>query len=160
TRVGEISQVRLVDGSLATLDTDTVVRNWQVKGDRFVELVRGRARFQVLQDARHPFSVIANGRSVTALGTDFDVYLRRDSVRVTLIQGRLRVHAQDLPPIDMTAGYQLTAIDGGWALAQTDVAPSVSWTQRQLSFDDSTLHEVVDELNRYSSRKIVIKDPA
>lgn len=163
TAIGEVSQVRLADGTVTTLDTNTVVRAWQVRDARFVELVQGRARFKVAKDAARPFSVLAQGRSVTATGTDFDVYLKSDSLRVTLVEGRVRVKARDdgsnLPAIDLTPGYQLTASSGHWALAQTDAASNVSWSQRQLTFDNSTLREITDELNRYSTRKIVIRDP-
>jgi transmembrane sensor len=163
TAMGEVREIRLADGTVATLDTASVIRVWSVKKARFVELTQGRARFHVAKDASRPFSVLAKGKSVTALGTDFDVYLRPDSLRVTLVEGRLRVKAEGeaktLPSIDMTAGYQLTASNGGWALAPADASASVSWTQRQLTFEESTLGEIADELNRYSSRKIVIRDP-
>jgi len=162
TAVGEVSEVRLADGTVTTLDTNTVLRAWQVKDARVVELIQGRARFKVAKDAARPFSVLANGKSVTATGTDFDVYLKADSLRVTLIQGRVRVRTQgeglNRPSIDMTPGYQLTASRGGWALAQTDVASNLSWSNRQLTFDDSALGEIAAELNRYSTKKIVIKD--
>jgi transmembrane sensor len=162
TAVGEVSQVRLTDGTVATLDTNTVMRAWQVKDARFVELVQGRARFKVAKDAARPFSVLANGKSVTATGTDFDVYLKPNGLRVTLIEGRVHVATQgqgpNRPSVDMTPGYQLTASSSTWALAQADAASNLSWSRHQLTFDEATLREITDELNRYSSKKIVIKD--
>jgi transmembrane sensor len=162
TAIGEVSERRLADGTVTTLDTNTVLRAWQVKDARFVELVQGRARFKVAKDPARPFSVLARGKSVTATGTDFDVYLKSDSLRVTLVEGRVRVRTQEkgsnLPSIDLTPGYQLTASSSHWALAQTDAASNVSWSQRQLTFDNDTLREIADELNRYSTRKIVIND--
>lgn len=164
TAVGEVREVRLSDGTVATLDTDSLVRVWSVRKARYVELAKGRARFHVAKDPARPFSVLANGKSVTALGTDFDVYLRPNNLRVTLVEGRLRVKAEgeakNLPSVDMTAGYQLTASNGGWALAPADASALVSWTDRQLTFEDSTLREIAEELNRYSTRKIVIRDAA
>jgi transmembrane sensor len=163
TPVGRLTEVRLQDGTLATLDTDTVVRAWQVKNGRFVELVKGRARFQVTKDSSRPFSVLAAGKSVTALGTDFSVYLRPNGMSVTLVEGRLRVKAegrsQNIPSVDMTAGYRLTTNGRGWGLARTNASSDVSWTDQQLIFDESTLQEIADELNRYSTGKIVIRDP-
>lgn len=164
TAVGEVREVRLSDGTVATLDTDSVVRAWSVRKARYVELTRGRARFHVAKDSARPFSVLANGKSVTALGTDFDVYLRPNNLRVTLVEGRLRVKAEgeakNLPSVDMTAGYQLTASNAGWALAPADASSIVSWTDHQLTFEDNTLREIAEELNRYTTRKIVIRDAA
>jgi transmembrane sensor len=162
TSVGQIAKVTLADGSLATLDTDSEIKVWRTQKARFVELVRGRARFEVKKDATHPFSVLAAGKSVTALGTDFDVYLQRGSLRVTLLEGRLRVvglaRNPSTPAVEMTAGYRLTASASGWGMARVDAGNQVAWTDHQLTFADSTLGEIADELNRYSPQRIVIAD--
>jgi transmembrane sensor len=163
TPIGQLAKITLPDGTLATLDTDTVLRAWQLRHGRYVELVKGRARFQVTKDPNKPFSVLAAGKSVTALGTDFSVYLRPDAMYVTLVEGRLRVKGEgggpNIPAIDMSAGYRLTTNGRDWGLARTDALSDVSWTDRQLHFDESTLQEIADELNRYSVNKIVIPDP-
>jgi transmembrane sensor len=74
------------------------------------------------------------------------------------VRVRTQEKGSNLPSIDLTPGYQLTASSSHWALAQTDAASNVSWSQRQLTFDNDTLREIADELNRYSTRKIVIND--
>lgn len=162
TPIGELSRVRLADGTLATLDTDTVIRAWEIRHGRYVELVKGRARFQVAKDKARPFSVLAADKSVTALGTDFSVYLRPEGMSVTLVEGRLRVkqegRGQNLPSVDMTAGYRLTTNRGGWGLAATKAYADVSWTERRLNFEEATLQDIAQELNRYSTIKIVIPE--
>ena len=61
---------------------------------------------------------------------------------------------------DMSAGSQLVAPDDAdWRLTRTDVARETSWLRGQIVFDDETLGDIVAELNRYSTRKIVISDP-
>lgn len=164
TSVGQLTQVRLSDGTVATLDTDSVMRAWQVRNGRFVELVKGRARFQVAKDPARPFAVLAAGKSVTALGTDFSVYLRPEAMTVSLVEGRLRVRAQDagqtIPSVDMTAGYRLTTNGRSWGLTKTNTAADVSWTDQQLIFEGATLQDIAGEMNRYSKSKIVIRDRA
>jgi transmembrane sensor len=163
TSVGEVSVRRLPDGSTVTLDTDSALRFHATAKGRFVELKKGRARFQVAKDKAHPFSVLAAGNRVTAVGTDFDVYLRPGAVQVNLMEGKLRVTGDDAHamavPVDMAAGDRLTAGEGPWRLVHSDTPIKANWTNHRLIFNDSTLGDMAQELNRYSSRRIVIRDP-
>jgi transmembrane sensor len=46
--------VRLRDGSVVTLDTDTIVRARETKGERLIWLTRGQAFFKVAHDRSRP----------------------------------------------------------------------------------------------------------
>lgn len=181
TAVGQRSTVTLPDGSELTLNTDTVVRTRADKDRRLVYLERGQVFFKVAKDARHPFVVTAAGKTVTALGTAFDVRVDASQFRVTLVEGRVRVE-EPLPvapaeaggrrgagmvsvqATDMTAGSQLIApiaapVQAPWRVASANVVVETSWTRDQLIFDDQPLGAVVAELNRYSAKKIILADP-
>jgi len=175
TAVGQRATVSLPDGSQVTLNTDTVLRTRADDNRRLVYLDRGQAFFKVAHDRRHPFVVSAAGRTVTALGTAFDVRVDRGELKVVLVEGRVRVQAAKPPPpaksvapaaqpaapmaTDMSAGSQLVAVnDSEWRLTPTNVDLETSWLKGQLIFDDEPLGEVVDEVNRYSTRKIAIAD--
>jgi len=161
TRVGQTMSVSLPDGSLAVLDTSSELRAWSPGKERRLELVRGRALFKVAKDPTRPFIVRAGGHSVTALGTRFDVDLRPASFKVVLVEGRVRVRS-DRPTVgpatsvDMNAGYQLVAGDGGWNLSRTDTRSAEGWTSGRLVFDDAPLSVIAAELNRYSVQPIVV----
>jgi transmembrane sensor len=43
---------------------------------------------------------------------------------------------------------------------RADVAAATAWTQRRLVFDASTLAEVIEEFNRYNTRRLVLRDAA
>jgi transmembrane sensor len=59
----------------------------------------------------------------------------------------------------MSAGSQLVAPDDAdWRLTRTNVARETSWLRGQIVFDDERLGDIVAELNRYSTRKIIIAD--
>ena len=59
----------------------------------------------------------------------------------------------------MSPGSQLVAPDDAdWRLTRTNVARETSWLHGQIVFDDEALGDIVTELNRYSTRKIVIVD--
>ncbi|HYG25950.1 MAG TPA: FecR domain-containing protein [Caulobacteraceae bacterium] len=175
TALGEQATITLPDGSQLTLNTDTVVRTRADADRRLVYLDRGQMYVKVAKDPRHPFIVTAGDRTITALGTAFDVRLEKGLFEVTLVEGKVRVEAAvpageapgaaagarrpavEVQATEMTAGSQLVAPDNGeWRLARTNVALETSWTRGQLIFDDVPLKDVVAELNRYSSRKMVV----
>lgn len=173
TAVGQRATVTLPDGSTVTLNTDTRVRTVANRDQRLVYLDRGQAFFKVAKDARHPFVVTADGRTVTALGTAFEIRVDQGAFKVVLVEGRVRVAstrpaattpagaAAPNPTIstDMSAGSQLVASnDADWRVTHTNVAQETSWLTGQLIFDDEALGDVVAELNRYSPRKMEFLD--
>jgi transmembrane sensor len=182
TDVGQRSMVTLPDGSVVTLNTNTVVRTRADGQRRLVYLDKGQAFFKVAKDHRHPFVVTAAGRTVTALGTAFDVRVDGRELRVVLVEGRVRVEgppstaptgtrlsgkaAAAVQPVaevqatEMLAGSELVAPDNSeWRLSRADTVRETSWTRGQIIFDDEPLGAVVAELNRYTDQKMVIDDP-
>ena len=179
TGVGQQATVKLPDGSIVTLNTDTVLRTRQAEGRRLLFLDRGQAYFKVARDPARPFVVAAGGRTVTALGTAFDVRVGPREFKVTLVEGKVRVEAPASPvglalakagaPLapgpmqatEMTAGSELAATDNRhWNVTTTDVERETSWLRGQLIFERERLGDVVEELNRYSTKKIVVLDAA
>ena len=184
TDVGQRSTVTLPDGSTVTLNTNTVVRTRADGERRLVYLDKGQAYFRVAKDRRHPFVVTAAGRTVTALGTAFDVRVEGRELKVVLVEGKVRVEGPpapgseadrvrskaaqggepalaDVQATEMLAGSQLVAPDNSeWRLTRANIVRETSWTRGQIIFDDEPLGAVVAELNRYSDQKMVIDDPA
>lgn len=171
TKVGERRVVRLADGSAVTLDTDTRLRVASLDSKRLVMLERGRAFFQVAKDSHRPFVVVAGDKRVMALGTAFEVRLEPGRMSVTLREGRVRVETADsaggvgaggqVQAAELVPGTRLvTSTSNGWELAKVDVSRDLSWTKGQLVFDDEDLASVIAEMNRYSSTKLMIRDPA
>ena len=168
TGVGQTATVRLRDGSVVTLDTDTVLRARETADRRSIRLSRGQAYFKVAKDGSRPFTVAAGDKVVTAVGTAFSVRLQKRAVEVTLVEGKVRVEEADPAPTpkpgridatEMKAGSKLVAVeDKGWVLKPVDTGKATSWMEGQLIFENRPLGEVAAELNRYSERKIVIAD--
>jgi transmembrane sensor len=180
TGAGQRSVITLADGSEVVLNGDTVMRTRAVAGERLIYLDKGQAFFRVAKDEEHPFVVQAGGRTITAVGTAFDVRVEPDQFAVTLVEGKVKVEtpisapppaasstqqagrAPDAPSVETTemiAGSQLVAADAArWSVARTDVDRATSWARDQLVFQAQPLAEVVAEMNRRSARKIVITD--
>ncbi|MYA15531.1 MAG: DUF4880 domain-containing protein [Gammaproteobacteria bacterium] len=178
TAVGERSTVGLSDDSSVTLNTDTVVevRFAENSEVRRLVLVRGQAHFEVAKDPR-PFEVLALGRRIVAMGTAFDVRIDAElGVLVTLLEGRVAVDkvtrgATALAPRQNPAGVAAsggTVLNAGEQLiarrnepprvVTVDMEQVAGWRAGQLVFRDDPLREVIDEINRYSTRKLVLDD--
>ena len=160
TPVGGRRTVTLEDGSKVTLNTDTEVRLAGWEDGRRLTLVRGEAYFEVAKDPRRPFVVSAAGRTVTALGTAFDVRLDPHRWSVSLVEGKVRVAAAD-ESVDMAPGDHLVQADGEpWSVEKRNLDELTSWRDGSLVFENRPLGAIVAEMNRYSTRQVRITDPA
>lgn len=163
TAVGERSTFRLADNSVVTLSTDSAVRVNHWGRERRLTLLRGQAYFQVAKDKTRPFIVAAGDKSVTAVGTAFDVRLEPGKLSVTLVEGRVRIAgASPKGPrqVEMSAGSRFVAVDrADWTIAAVDTAKESAWLQGRLVFDGEPLSAVVAEMNRFSARKLDVSDP-
>jgi len=157
TDVGQQRLVRLADGSTVRLDTNSKVEVRFKAGRRDVRLVRGQAMFQVAHDAARPFVVQADGASVTALGTRFDVKHEASGVRVTLVQGSVEVRARDgaAPHVwRLQPGQSVSTNQPAATPKPVDIAVATSWTEGRLVFHAMPLTQAVAEVNRYSRDRI------
>jgi transmembrane sensor len=171
TAVGERSVLVLSDGSKVTLNTASALGVDYSGHERRVSLLAGEAFFDVVKDPTRPFIVSARSREVTAVGTSFDVRLQQQQLRVTLIEGKVRVTpaartGNDVPadtalPVTLRAGTALVvAEDGVGRIEEVDTRRATSWLDGKLIFDEERLADVVVEMNRYSGTKLEIGNPA
>lgn len=169
TRIGGHKIIPLNDGSHIELNTATVLRAAVTPASRDVWLDRGEAYFEVKHSDKVPFRVYAGLRTVTVLGTKFSVRRDGEKVIVSVVEGRVRIdEANDgqeaVSPTTTTITKGNIAIaDNGSTYVATHapvlVENALAWRDGMLTFDQSTLGEVVEEFNRYNQRKMVIVDP-
>ena len=166
TPVGGRETIALKDGTSIELNTNTELRTQLSAGGRAVTLVRGEAFFDVRHDKNHPFIVHAGGHRITDIGTQFLVRADSGRVEVSLIKGRAQFDFSDAqsntPPTVLTPGD--VAIVTSSALSVTHRSKSSldeqsSWRRGILVFDRTTLADAAAEVNRYSSKKLVVVDP-
>lgn len=171
TAIGERRRVTLEDGSVVTLNTDSraVVRIGEQRRD--VTLARGQALFEVARDETRPFVVSAGNRTVTALGTAFDVRILSDSLEVVLIEGKVAVEQRVTEKPATGASDDIAVLKPGEQLvvttARADAAPqirradverAVSWREGHLIFHSDRLEHVIAEINRYRTQPLVLAD--
>ena len=167
TAMGDLQDVPLADGSIATLSSDSRIVVSLSRGERHVDLQQGEAFFAVAKDPGRPFVVSADGRRVTAVGTRFAV--RRDAadLRVVVTEGLVRLESDRRPdghrqPTTLLpAGSVALASDAGVVVTTGSVQQAeeyLSWRSGFVSFHDTPLATAAAEFNRYNTRKIVIGD--
>lgn len=186
TGIGERRVVLLEDGSRLTLDAASIVKVWLDDKRRNLELVSGRAKFDVAHDPLRPFSVRAGNRVTIALGTTFSVELLSKQVRVVLYEGRVEII--DQPEDEVRLAFLLAAPErapgpepaaflpetglvlspGSELIAAThgpvarvvtaDLTRSLSWEAGLLSFEGEPLVLAAERMNRYAKDRIVIRD--
>lgn len=162
----QIRTIALQDGSSIRLDVASRIAVSLGRKQRSVELLQGRALFDVAHDAARPFVVRAGGGSVTDVGTRFQVQREGDDVVVTLAQGIVVVSRQNEQGGDqetrLQPGEQLKWSDkhAGWTLRPVDTEAALSWAHGRLIFRGTPLADVVAEVNHYATRKLVLADPS
>ena len=163
--IGSPRTMRLADGSMVTLDTDSAITTNFGGPRRLIDVLRGRVRFDVAHDPAHPFVVGAQGGQVVARGTVFDVDTTHRALEVTLYRGAVdvRIDARDGRPATtrrLVPGQRIVERDRTGDLA-ISAAPAGEdrWVSGMLSFDATPLGQVVTQTNRYSTSHIDV-DPS
>jgi transmembrane sensor len=164
TAFGEQRSILLADGSHVTLNTASKIEVDLREDRRIISLVAGEALFEVAHDPRRPFDVHTGDSILRAVGTKFDVDVRRTHTTVTVIEGIVSLTqglSEALPhgntPLLGTSDRVVIGPAGpGTPEHGVRVDAVTAWTQRKLIFEHRALGEVAEEFNRYNRRHIVI----
>lgn len=170
TAPNQSSTVTLPDGTRVSMNLDTAFRVDYDALQRRVHFSRGQAFFDVAKDAARPFVVVAADQRIRALGTQFEVNLldpRR--LEVVLLEGRVSVerdrHAlvdrlvRRTAPVELEPDQRLLVrADALPVISPVDAYRATSWREGWIVFEDETVREAIEELNRYSQRPLVAAD--
>jgi transmembrane sensor len=177
TAVGQHRNVTLADGSIVTLNTNTIVETDLGRRLRQIYLRKGEAHFQVAHDRSRPFLVHAGDAVVRAVGTEFKVRLRTDQhVDVAVTEGRVEVQAdaaalQPAAPGARSRPATVRAVRAGERLStaiadypvipvsQAQLSSELAWREGAIIFDSDPLSEAIAEIERYTDARIVVSDP-
>lgn len=174
TAVGQNATVGLSDGSEVQLGGRTRISVSLGPHLREVDLLTGEAFFVVAKDRARPFKVRAGSATVTAVGTEFNVRRSDDRVTVSVLEGRVLVQPMaPLLPIAwlstshavgsaeaLSSGQRSTVTRRGTESTQAvgDASSAVAWQHGRLAFEAEPLRYVVQDVNRYAHKPIVIAD--
>ncbi len=165
--VGQLRELRLSDGTRATLSGDSRIEVSMSRRERRIALMRGEAFFEAAKDRQRPFVVDADARRVVAVGTRFSVRRDGPDLRVVVTEGLVRLESgssQGQPPAPIAllpAGSTALASRSGVLVRAGTVAEAeraLDWRGGFLHFDDTPLAEAAAEFNRYSGRTVLMGD--
>lgn len=172
TAVGENRTVTLSDGSVVALGGDTQIEVALSENLRAIELTKGEALFKVAKDASRPFKVRAGEATIIAVGTEFNVERDSDRAVVSVTEGRVVVKPvagllpvsflQGFKPklrsVHVDAGQQTTAGSAGIEEPTKMEDPATDWQIGHLAFRLQPLRYVLEDVNRYARKPIVVEN--
>lgn len=181
TAIGEQRNIKLADGSLVQMNTNSIIEI-DFSGDaRRISLQRGEAHFTVAHDHYRPFVVQAGDNTVTAIGTAFNMQLTDDKAfELVVTEGRVLVRQASAQPerssatalIDpdnaaaesLVVSGEKTRIAGEIGprqqLSDEAVQEDLAWQQGMIVFKAEPLASALQEIGRYTPVTFAIEDEA
>ncbi|NNU33238.1 FecR family protein [Mucilaginibacter sp. S1162] len=160
-------QILLADGSKVWLNAGSIFKypkNFNGKV-REVELIEGRAFFDIKHMTDHPFLVKTHNLNVTVPGTSFDVrsYQREGKTKVSVVTGKVGItllNEPKKPAIMLLAKEEivLNTTTKHIAKAQTKEAIVNLWCKDVLVFDREDLSNVFKAIEKKYNTKITVTD--
>ena len=168
TSVGERREIKLVDGTVVHLNTDSAINIVYSKSARMIELVRGEVLIETAQEQSRtyrPFSVLTQQGSVTALGTKFSVrewqQAQRDYIKVNVFESMVDVRpaGSTESPVRVNAGESLLFSQSQVFAKARLKATEMAWVNGLIVVYAMRLEDFAAELSRYQSG-VLRCDPA
>jgi transmembrane sensor len=164
TGKGEIRQVDLPDGSVATLGPQTALALDYGPDRRAVLLLEGMSFFDVAPDSGRVFSVVSRTVHATALGTAFEVSDDTDFLTVSVDHGLVSVRSSE-PPLrteEQLGGGQWITVDrasGRIDRGQREADQIAAWRNNLLFAEKEALAALVARIARWIPGRVIIADP-
>lgn len=161
TRIGEVRDIRLPDGSHMHLNTATEVELSFARGRRLIRLISGEAFFRVSGAGAVPFFVDAAGAVIRALDSAFNVRLRSDLLELVVAEGAVAVRAAAEAARTVTAGEAAFVRSQAVTITPVDRAEleqKTAWRDHMVELNGETLVQAVQEFNRYRTAPLIIGD--
>ncbi|MGD1891876.1 MAG: FecR family protein [Cyclobacteriaceae bacterium] len=170
TAFGETQRILLPDSSVVMLNANSTI---SYNEQRFLQQrevwIEGEAFFSIAKqwNADHSltsFSVHTEDLSVNVLGTKFNVNTHRESTKVILSEGSVKLaltKGSNTKSVLMEPGEMITFEAGSQKLEKTLVNPSkrTAWLQDELIFDDTPVQEIIHTLEDTNGLEITVLDP-
>ncbi|MBD1432049.1 FecR domain-containing protein [Sphingobacterium sp. DN00404] len=154
-RSGEKAEIILPDGSKVFLNAASTLSYAPDFGHKTREVtINGEAYLEVAKDEHKPFLVHTESIEIEVLGTKFNVnaYDDLNTIETTLLEGsvRLRTKGNEVISTVMTPYHKVIYDKEKHQLSakQTNTEFETAWTRGELVLRSSTLHEVINKLEK------------
>ena len=166
TGKGERKKMTLPDGSKLIMNADSKLGIPSNFGDTSRELVfTGQGTFDIQQNSKQPFTVHTGNVRTVVLGTAFDVkaYPGDKALQVAVLSGKVRIEKEEHDRIAILAPRVTTdqlltceAGSGRHELKACKADDIAGWQQNKLFFDQASLEEIAQVLERQYNRHITL----
>ncbi len=163
TKRGEQIPVYLSDKTMILVDASTTIR-FPVGfpgNERNVEIISGRAWFEVAKDASKPFFVNKGDKKVRVLGTHFDVSAYNDEpdMKVTLVEGSVQVtNGRETGMLKPGQQAVLSKVTNHIELIEdADIEQATAWKNGSISMHHADVPVLMREISRWYDVDVEIK---
>lgn len=150
---GQKSRITLPDGSVAWLNSESVLEYPEKFGNIRALKLRGEAFFDVAKDSLKPFVVKSGPVVTTALGTSFNVqsFEGDNTIRVSLLTGKVKVSLEDTHTYFLDPGYEIKYDRKSRATATNTFHAEhvIGWKDGILVFEKDSLAGALRKLERW-----------
>lgn len=158
-RSDRVDKVILNDGTLVWLRGDSRLAFYEKPdGIRFATL-QGEALFEVAKDSLQPFVIACGGKTVTVLGTSFNVKATGRHVEVLVLTGNVNLSSdKDSLGVDLSPGEKASSDSTGrieTVKAKHDELLAVTLdTQYEMRFTDDSMGQVIARIESKYNVKV------
>ncbi|QEH43855.1 FecR family protein [Chitinophaga sp. XS-30] len=172
---GQLVTVSLPDASIVKLNANSQViylRKWDngqprevyLKGEAFFSVRHiNSSKFKKAIAANERFIVHTNRLRIEVLGTEFNVKERRGKTTVSLEKGSIKVQlkADSLQQLFLQPGDLAEYDEQTGTFSKTTAPPAFhkDWTERKMLTSNTTVAEIVTELEDIYGYTIILEDP-
>lgn len=185
TAVGQHSTINLADGSILTINTNSLVIVDFSTNERLINLVKGEIFIDVAHDTTRPLSVIVDGTVFQAVGTAFNIKKSfNESIELLVTDGKvliaelvaIKLSSKDFAGVKMAMDLHIDSAQAATPgdrvvirfsdvdkqqkqnISGDDIKASLGWLDRKLIFKGQTLLAAMDEVSRYTDSEFIIPE--
>jgi transmembrane sensor len=151
----------LPDGSTLSVNANTQLRVDFDSHQRRLFLDRGQFYIEVAPDKERPMWVQTGDATVRVVGTGFDVRRTEKQLVVSVAHGQVAFAPDNRTPLLLGAQQQAAVDLASGSVQQHTLAVSqvADWRSGHLSFRNRELSSLVDELNLYRAKPVLLANP-
>ena len=156
--------LRLPDGSNVRLNADSRLQYPPMFSDSVrIVYLSGEAFFEIEPQAK-PFLVKTENAQIRVLGTKFNIWARDEQTRVIVKDGRVSLKTLTMPDDSgiVLSGSQMSICRKDSAPETPSLVDSkklLGWLENRIVFEQTSLSEIIDELQRFYDVRIQLVNP-
>lgn len=160
---GVRSRVTLPDSTVVWLNSGSELKVAAGFGDGRREVsLQGEGYFEVMSSPSDPFLIhTPAGATVKVTGTKFNLscYSPHKEVRLTLLKGSVELLTPEKDVLTVAEGAKIT-LKGNYSSTDesADIEGDTAWTRGTLHFDNTSMREVLESIERWYGVNITVRD--